>query len=206
MSDTELDFTMMLAGHDAFRRDMARMATSRGTAAFQAIWKVFRVQLHIHHQAEDEDLWPIARAKIESQDAEWAPEALTLLDEMEAEHATIDPLIEKIDAALASDRHTQALSALSELEQALSDHLRHEEREALPMLAKVLTEEEWNSFGEAQRLKVGLKGAGTFFPWLLDDATPARAAAVLGHLPPPVRLLYRALWKPRYQRRHPAAA
>jgi hypothetical protein len=33
---------------------------------------------------------------------------------------------------------------------------------------------------------------------MLDGAEPEKVAAVLAGLPPPLRLLYRAVWKPRY--------
>jgi hypothetical protein len=36
------------------------------------------------------------------------------------------------------------------------------------------------------------------FAWMLDDATPEEVRAVIGPLPPPVRLLCKAVWKPRY--------
>ncbi len=36
------------------------------------------------------------------------------------------------------------------------------------------------------------------FAWILDGADREDAAATLGQLPPPLRLLYRAVWKPRF--------
>ena len=38
------------------------------------------------------------------------------------------------------------------------------------------------------------------FAWILDGADREDAAATLGQLPPPLRLLYRAVWKPRLPR------
>jgi hypothetical protein len=38
------------------------------------------------------------------------------------------------------------------------------------------------------------------FAWILDGAAGEDTAATLATLPPPVRLLYRAIWKPRYRR------
>jgi hypothetical protein len=38
------------------------------------------------------------------------------------------------------------------------------------------------------------------FGWMLDGAGPERVAAALGLLPPPVRLIYRGIWKPRFAR------
>jgi hypothetical protein len=37
------------------------------------------------------------------------------------------------------------------------------------------------------------------FAWMLDGAAGA-AAATLRTLPPPLRLLYRAVWKPRFNK------
>lgn len=63
MSTDTIDLTVMYAAHDAFRRDLERLATavSDGTAGsprVRAGWDNFTRQLHIHHTAEDSDLWP----------------------------------------------------------------------------------------------------------------------------------------------------
>ena len=49
---------------------------------------------------------------------------------------------------------------------------------------------------EAEHAKIGPLLAA------VDDAfaEPDQAAAAIGTLPPPVRLIYRTIWKPRYQR------
>src|SRR6266540_1439279 len=71
---SHLDLTLMVAFHDAFRRDLAHLAhaTSRHRAqldepnrrtAVQAGWELFKTELHIHHTAEDADLWPRLRTK-----------------------------------------------------------------------------------------------------------------------------------------------
>jgi hypothetical protein len=36
--------------------------------------------------------------------------------------------------------------------------------------------------------------------WMADGADPDHAAAAIATLPPPARLVYRAIWKPRYTR------
>jgi hypothetical protein len=38
------------------------------------------------------------------------------------------------------------------------------------------------------------------FAWMLDGAGRDQAAATLGSLPPPLRLLYRAIWRPRFDK------
>jgi hypothetical protein len=63
----DADLTIMLAAHDALRRDLvglahaADRAVRRGPAqqaAVQRGWEVFQRQLHIHHTAEDDLVWP----------------------------------------------------------------------------------------------------------------------------------------------------
>jgi hypothetical protein len=58
-----IDFTMMYVAHDAFSRDLRLMleACQSGDAIAEATietWRFFNHQLHVHHTAEDEALWP----------------------------------------------------------------------------------------------------------------------------------------------------
>ena len=39
-----------------------------------------------------------------------------------------------------------------------------------------------------------------FFAWMLDGVPADEVAAVLAELPLPLRLVYRAAWRPRYAR------
>jgi hemerythrin-like domain-containing protein len=195
-----VDFTMMYAGHDAFVRDLRHLARAAedGTSSephVLARWTMFCTQLHIHHQAEDAALWPPLRAKARQ------PHEVSVLDEMEAEHGQIDPHLEQVDAALAAHdpaRFGQCLQALTE---SLSAHMLHEETQALPLVETYLGPKGWAAFGAAIRKTQGLRAGATFFPWLLDETSEAAQAKVLGLFPPPVRLLYRRVWAPRYHRR-----
>ena len=46
----------------------------------------------------------------------------------------------------------------------------------------------------------GLSAGGEMFAWMLSSAAPGQAREILGQLPPPVRALYRAIWKPRFEK------
>ncbi|WP_280247776.1 hypothetical protein [Nocardia abscessus] len=51
-----IDFTIMYATHDAFPRDLTRLATAAGHAdapGIHAGWANFNRQLHVHHTVED---------------------------------------------------------------------------------------------------------------------------------------------------------
>ena len=208
-SDTtsHLDLTVMVAFHDAFRRDLGHLArtASRRPAelddparhtAVQAGWELFKTQLHIHHTAEDEDLWPRMRTHLANH-----PDELALLQAMQDEHARIDPLLDAVEGAFA-DRdggHQRLGDTVDALASALYGHLGHEERDALPLIDQSLTRAECQAFGNDQRRLIGTGGA-QLFPWLLDEASAEQIQAVLGGLPAPLRVVYRRIWQPRYAR------
>ncbi|MDR0342452.1 MAG: hemerythrin domain-containing protein [Nocardiopsaceae bacterium] len=199
--DRRDDWTLMNALHDAFRRDLYQLLhTTAGPAAVQARWQVFRGQLHFHHTAEDTVMWPAVRAKLTGD-----PAGLALMAEMEAEHARIDPLLATVDDAIGIGAEPARLrEPLTRLSETLAGHLAHEEAEALPLISKVLTRAELGQIGRAIARRGGLRQAATMFPWALSDSRPGVSDRVLGgELPAPARLLYRAVWLPRYQRRTP---
>jgi hypothetical protein len=200
---TKLDFLMMYTTHDAFRRDLERLipaADSRtgDPAAFRQGWTTFKTYLVIHHTAEDKSLWPPVRAKVGAD-----PDRLALLDDMETEHAALDPLMDAVDRQLASGDTSGLRATMEELAGALVGHLEHEESAGLPLVDAVLTEKEWDAFSQEQRRAVGIKGGAQFFPWVLDAASPRVEQRVLALVPPPVRFLYRRQWRPKYQKHSP---
>jgi hypothetical protein len=193
-----VDFSVMYAAHDAFTRDLTRLsvAAAAGRAAepsVQAGWATFARQLAVHHGAEDTLLWPPLRARATQ------PRETAVLDAMEAEHAQIDPLLASVEQALTGGGPELAAQA-EQLSRLLAGHLRHEEDEALPLIATHLGAKGWNAFARGAARQQGLRGAAEFFPWLLDGADPAAARRLLGLLPPPVRVLHRTVWAPRYAR------
>lgn len=200
-----LDYTMMFAAHDAFRRDIKRLiaATDPRTGSLRAFkegWVTFKYYLTIHHSAEDTSLWPPVRRRAGAD-----PERIALLDAMEAEHELLDPLMAKVDRQLAEGSTEGLGTTVRELGAALVAHLEHEEKDGLPLIGAVLPERDWEEFGAEQRRAVGTKGAAAFFPWLLDGASPAMEQQVLSLVPPPVRFLYRKQWRPKYDKRSPWA-
>jgi hypothetical protein len=197
----DADLTIMLAAHDAFRRDLTRLARTAAAAAnlsdparrqsVAAGWELFKHQLHLHHTAEDELIWPVLRPRLAH-----SPAAQDTLDAMEAEHEQIDPLLAAVDAELAGgDRAADVIDALTS---ALTGHLAHEERDGLPLIGVALTAAQWRGVGRKIASKNGLSNGSQMFAWMLDGADPEHTAAALGQLPPPLRVLYRAVWKPRY--------
>jgi iron-sulfur cluster repair protein YtfE (RIC family) len=194
-----VDFTFMYAAHDAFHRDLRRLAgaVEAGRSADPAVragWATFKNQLHVHHTAEDDLLWSALRQKITR------PGDVAMLDAMQAEHARIDPLLDRVDASLT----TTGLAGLAEntgvLATVLAAHMEHEEDQALPLVEAHLGPTGWAAFRKAAGKSQGLRGGAELFPWMLDGAPADTSKRVLGMLPPPARLLYRAVWRPGYAR------
>ncbi|WP_433679131.1 hemerythrin domain-containing protein [Nocardia sp. CA-119907] len=199
------DITMMLVVHNAFRRDLARMqaAAAQGDdpaarTALRAGWATFSRYLTIHHTAEDEMLWPPMRAKLLDRSNE-----TDLLVGMADEHSRLDPVLREIDDNLAQGASSRLVPLFDELATVLTGHLDHEEAAALPLVQEILTSREWQAFGDDQRRRIGVNGAGWFFPWLLDDTSQATKDKVLDLVPPPLRLVYQVIWEPRYRRKSP---
>ena len=209
----DADLTIMIAAHDAFRRDLTRLARTAASAnladpakrqSVAAGWDLFKRQLHMHHTAEDEIIWPTLRPRLAHSQA-----ALSVLDAMEEEHEHIDPLLAAVDAAFAEHDATlggdspgedRLADVIDVLTSTLTGHLAHEERDGLPLIGAALTAAEWRSVGFKMGRTNGLSSGGEMFAWILDGADREDAAASLGKLPPPMRLLYRAVWKPRFDR------
>ncbi len=203
----DADLTVMLAAHEALQRDLTGLAHAAADAgradparhqSVQHGWEVFQRQLHIHHTAEDELIWPVLRERLAASDA-----ARSVLEAMEAEHQQIDPLLAAVDQAMhgPGDGDGTLGDTVDVLTMALHGHLAHEERDALPLIGTALTAAEWRRVGQRIGLR-NLRRAPEMFAWMLDGAEPERARAAAGTLPPPARVLYRAVWQPRFAR-HP---
>jgi len=145
------------------------------------------------------DPGPPVRAKLAG-----PPPGLALLDEMQAAHAQLDPILAALDEALwVTAGWDRVGGLLRRLQATLTRHLAHEEAEALPLISNVLTRGELGQVGRAIARKGGLRQAAVMFPWAqrMPRRKPAR---VLAQLPAPARLVYRTRWLPRYRRRVPA--
>jgi hypothetical protein len=197
-----LDMSMMFAIHDALRRDLAQVARIAGQRDGNSAtrlhaglgWELFKKFLTVHHQSEDDALWPPLRDRVAGH-----PDRLALADALEAEHAVIEPLLTAIDAAAAgSDHGCQRFGdIIDELVTKLSAHLAHEEADGLSLIDASLTVQEWRHFAQVQSGR--LRGdEARYLPWLLNDASPQTLDAILSLLPPPLVAVYRDQWQQKY--------
>jgi hemerythrin-like domain-containing protein len=198
------DMTMMYVLHDALRRELEQIArvTARpdddpkSDLRTAVGWELFKSYLAVHHTTEDDLLWPPMRASLVGN-----ADGIALLDAMEAEHATIDPLLTAIDAALADrDSGPQLLGELTDaLATGLRAHLAHEEADGLPLVDATVTEQQWIAFGAESGKRIG-GDARRALPWMLAGAPADVTAKVIEQLPPPLQLAYRDEWQPAYSK------
>jgi hypothetical protein len=202
----DADLTIMVAAHNAFRSDLVSLARAvrepgrRSPDRQQSVaagWELFKRQLHLHHTAEDELIWPALRERLGH-----SASALSVLAAMQAEHELIDPLLTAVDDGFAGgqpgdDRLADSVDALVTT---LTSHLTHEEHDGLPLIGVALTAAEWRAVGFKIARRNGLSASGEMFSWLLGSAAPGETRTLIRQLPPPARVLYKAVWKPRFDK------
>jgi Hemerythrin HHE cation binding domain len=197
-----LDMSVMFTIHDAFRRDLAEIARvaaedeRNGCRSLQSHlgWGFFKKILLIHHQTEDDVVWPVLRAHVKD-----SPDRAALVDELEAEHAAIEPLFHAIDEAPDSQQscRSRLVELVNELVTCLTGHLVHEEAEGLTLIDEFLTLEEWQTFARVHGGRL-VDDASTYVPWLLDQADPGAVESFLSNIPPPLAASYREEWAAEY--------
>jgi hypothetical protein len=152
-----VDLIVMYGMHHAFRRDLAAFARAvpatpvEDSATWSALalrWTRFAEVLHHHHSGEDSGLWPLLLDRVT---AAGDLDARETLEAMEDEHEQIDPLLEACAAgftAMAAGGTPDQRAALAVRTAAARDclgrHLEHEETEALALVQRHLSQEDWH--------------------------------------------------------------
>jgi iron-sulfur cluster repair protein YtfE (RIC family) len=159
--------------------------------------------LHHHHTGEDELVWPKLHAR--------TPVSDDLVTRMEAQHEHVGRLLEQLDVLLPAWRtepgaaQRDALgSVLEAVGPALSEHLDEEEREVLPLVEQHLTVAEWDEVGAKAVAAIPKARMLVLFGYVLEGTSADEQRLMLGVLPPPVRLLYKALGRRKHDRERKA--
>lgn len=175
--DGPIDMKMMYLMHHAFRRDLDLFAAAvRATPADEREawalladrWDTFAEALHEHHTVEDAGVWPALVSLGTAQD-------VATLEAMESEHGEIDPLLEGCAAGfrrLAEHADEDARAALAvrvtAARESLRRHLAHEETDAIAIIQRLLSAEDWARIEEEH---AGAKGTplakvARLVPWV----------------------------------------
>ncbi|MBO9522010.1 MAG: hemerythrin domain-containing protein [Nocardioidaceae bacterium] len=199
-----VDMKMMYLMHHAFRRDLNKFAAAVAATpaddvdtwrALGGRWELFFEVLHKHHSGEDAGVWPFL---LERADAE---ERATL-EAMEEEHSHIDPLLTACAegfATLAGDRQgidaedvRRALKVRIEATRdALARHLAHEETDAIAILQRYMTNEDWERLEQEHfRERTPLKQLFGAVPWVVDGLPATTRDQLFAELGGPFKLIW----------------
>lgn len=199
------DIREMLIVHRVFRRefaflpdairgvppgDLARAKTVAGHA------RLVLAGLHLHHEGEDEELWPLIDAR--------ARAGADLTARMEAQHAELASLVTAAERLLpawetsATDPEPSA-EVFEDLHAVLLNHLGDEEAEILPLVAEHVTAVEWARLGEHARRGMRPGQVPLMFGAVLEECDAGERAMLLATLPLPLRLLTGPVLEPIYR-------
>ena len=144
--------------------------------------------LHIHHEGEDELLYPKLIERV--------PEQAPITEEVEHEHEIIKTALDATSAACATWRQRpsaetgEALAAsLDQLNAVAQRHLDDEEQKIVPLAAVTLTQQEWDAMGKHGVGQIPRNKRGIAFGMMLDPLSDADRAYMMRSLPAPVRML-----------------
>jgi hypothetical protein len=176
--------------NEAARLVRAAPAPSPGRVTFLADHIDFGIaMLHVHHEGEDELLYPKLIERV--------PEQAAMTEQVDHEHLLIKTALDTASAACAAWRARpsaetgDALAAsLDHLNEVVQPHLDDEEQKVVPLAAVTLTQQEWDALGKHGVAQIPRNKRGLAFGMILEPLGEEDRAYMLQPLPAPVRMLY----------------
>ena len=196
-----IDMYPMYLMHHAFRRDLDRFVAAathtppddrRTWRRLVRRWDVFAKALHDHHRSEDQHIWPFLAGRVDAE--------RRVLAEMEAEHDRIDPLLAACRRGLqdmaeaASEEERAALRAtLEAARNVLGEHLGHEETDAIPVIQRRVSPEEWRRLEKEELQKESrITDVLVVVPWAMHEVPDDVRERVFAA---PGGAAFRVLWR-----------
>lgn len=189
------DTTDLIAVHQVFREALANAGqliegTNTGdperTAVIGSYYDNILRFLKVHHDAEDDLVWPKLMERCSARAA--------LVKELISDHEQIHLSLERAETELALWTQSTDPAAASDLTAALAGlgeglipHLDTEDKEIIPLCSEYLSAEEWGEMpGHALAAYDGDK------VWLIlglirENMTQEQRDAMMAHMPPPAR-------------------
>lgn len=159
--------------HRAHRRATALLADAIPSSevprdAVTELRDLVVAMLRHHHEAEDEDLWPLLTRS--------APALVEPLAALSVEHEQLDDALDRLEVSLSA-------STATELRTFVHAHLDHEEPILFPALREHVTASEWEGFSARTVASTPPVGTHLFVALLHEVATDEEVGLILRHLP-----------------------
>ncbi|MBK9739142.1 MAG: hemerythrin domain-containing protein [Actinobacteria bacterium] len=203
MSDGSIDVSEMFAVHDAMRKEYGSMPllvksiaegdSDRAAVITEHVHLMGRL-MHVHHQGEDELLWPLVQQRAPEHEAVFVMDAEHA--ELNAELSQIAQLADAWSADPSGANRASLHTALIVFEKRLLKHLGHEERELLPLLASTVTQEEFAALGAYVRDALPADQRTVLLSLIIDDTTPSLRDAMLDAMDPAARSAFEESGRP----------
>ncbi len=206
MGEHTTDVTDMYAVHDALRHEFAKLpimvkAVEVGngdrTAVVGRHILLMTAFLHAHHSSEDDLLWPVLRER--------SPDAAEVVELLEHQHEDMVELLNRAEVQTSAwmevpgiQERSSLHTTLIALERKILHHLASEEQQAVPLMQRDLTQEEYDRLGEHSRGLMTQEQLTIALGLILDDTSANRAEAVLAGMPPEGRAGFEQFGRPAY--------
>ena len=203
------DVRMMVVVHSTFRRELrlgvsAVRATRDGsrprTTEVCDHVELFLGSVHHHHTIEDELLWDTLAARVPG-------EVAHLVDLMQEQHAGVhdklvraQELVTRWRATCTAEDRDALADSLGDFVDALFEHLATEEEHVLPLMARHLTDAEWDEFARQGMAAIPRRLTLVGFGMMLYEGDPDAVAVEIAKMPAPLRPLLPALGRRAYRR------
>jgi hypothetical protein len=206
------DASGMIEIHRMFRRGfgeapaLVRTVASGDTAHAAVVatqLETTSASLHAHHDGEDERLWGALEER--------APSCTDHVERMKEQHAVMLVHLRELDRALPAWRASATaldavpvLAALDGVNAALEVHLPDEEANIVPVMERTMTDKEMDWFSEHGRRSTPKGQTWNQLGAILASQPDGGDEWLHKHMPPPARLMWRWIGKPKYAK-HRAA-
>lgn len=208
MSETDtIDVRDMAIVHKTFRAtfdESAALVESEPNAtaervAFLADHIDFSLTLlQLHHEGEDELLWPLLIERV--------PAEAAMVQRVADQHHDVSAGMDRARSANNAWRAQptevngkELAASLSDLSRVLCNHLDDEERLVVPLAAKTMTQDEWQGLGKHAQAAIPQDRMFIAFGMLLDRLTDDERAFLMGGVPEPVQQLWQTVGQPTWQ-------
>lgn len=169
----------------------------RGVARVAGHLRFVLLGLHVHHSGEDELLWPLLtkRAQLD----------VALMARMQSQHDDLALATSEVQELLSGWRVSAdpavaaaLVAGLGRLRELLIAHLDEEEQRVLPLVTTYITPVEWRRLAEHGFARMPKRVLFRQLGAILEDADLTERRDFFATVPPPVRVLWRAVGHRRY--------
>lgn len=197
----------MFAVHTMFRREFGLMSSLVRSVQDRDMERAVQVAnhvdvitdiLHVHHSGEDAHVWPRVLERGDD-------EAIAIVESMEEPHNTIAPCLVHVKRAndfwradggpIARDALARSIDRLIPV---LRNHLRDEERRAVPLIETYVTAAEYARIPQEAAKDVSPEMLPTLLGMVWYEASPEVVDAIVAEMPPDVRPNIRELARSAY--------